>query len=51
MVRRASGLLLPTLPLGHAGEHTTRHVGQLITTLLLIRGLDRGNGVESQILQ
>jgi uncharacterized damage-inducible protein DinB len=36
---------LPSTVLGvvfHAAEHTTRHVGQLITTLKVIRGLGSG---------
>lgn len=34
---------LPSTVLGllyHAGEHTTRHVGQLVTTLKVLRGAD-----------
>jgi hypothetical protein len=36
---------LPSTVLGllfHAGEHTTRHTGQLITTLKVVRGLASG---------
>ncbi len=41
-VRRVGRAELPTTVLGllfHAAEHSTRHVGQLITTLKIVRGL------------
>lgn len=42
-VREVGRARLPSTVLGllfHAAEHTTRHVGQLITTLKVVRGLE-----------